>query len=77
MEKYDSKGSVKNYSKQRGKNLSCVKLKIFFVKENFPLPQRKIKYLPYHCRSQKMLHILEVLTSYSLVSLALKRHLEL
>lgn len=34
-------------------------------------------HLPFHCKSQKRLHILEVLISYSLASLTLKRHLEL
>lgn len=41
------------------------------------LSQIKYLHLPYRCKSQKTLHILEVLTSYNLVSLALKRHPEL
>ena len=34
-------------------------------------------HVPFHYKFQKMLHILEVLVSYSLASSALKRHREL
>ena len=43
-----------------------------------PLQIRVLSFhLPFHCKFQKRLHILEVLISYSLASLTLKRHLEL